>query len=156
MKCVIILLMNKLTIYSTCGASGSGKSTFINKFAKENNLPIVCPDTIRARIGTGEGDQTKNAEVFRIATQELIQHLRNGQSVCWDATAYNEKNRELINKLAKQFNAEIEWHVFQVPLQTLIDRQKLRSRQVPDDIIKRQVDNMTIPNPEADVKIVRH
>jgi len=145
--------MNKLTIYSTCGASGSGKSTFINKFAKENNLPVVCPDTIRARIGTGEGDQTKNAEVFRIATQELIQHLRNGQSVCWDATAYNEKNRGLIYKLAKQFNAEIEWHVFNPPLDVLIKRQDLRDRKVPTDVIQRQQHFMTMPTTG---KIVKH
>ena len=142
------------TIYATVGASGSGKSTWAKKFAQENDLEIVCPDSIRDRLSGGnEGDQSRNGEVFKIAARELISYLSKGQSVCWDATSYNESNRKLIYDLAKQFGAEIEWHVFNVPLDTLIKRQDLRDRKVPTWVIEKQVNGMTMPTTG---KIVKH
>ena len=144
-------------IYATIGASGSGKSTWINRYAKVWGLKVVCPDTIRGELSGGnEGDQSKNAEVFRLVAKRLLDILEGGESVCYDATNYNNKNREIVEFVAKKTDSMIEWHVFEVPFETLVKRQDLRDRKVPVDVIKRQFDNMTIPNPNANVKIVRH
>ena len=142
-----------LKLIASVGASGSGKSTFLLKLSKELNIPIVCSDDIRQEICGDASCQDRNAEVFLIAKKRLVDRLKNNEDVIMDSTAYNEKNRKMLNDLASQYNAELEWHVFQVPIETLVKRQDLRDRKVPVDVIERQHANMTMPTTG---KIIQH
>jgi len=149
--------MNKLTIYSTIGIPCSGKSTWINKYANDNDLVVVNPDSIRGRLSGGnEGDQSRNDEVFKIAAKELMNELIKGNSVCYDACCYNSSNRKMVEDIAQKTGANITWHVFQVSLDTAVKRQETRERKVPLHVMEKMINGMSIPVPNANVKIVRH
>ena len=143
--------MSKLI--ASVGASGSGKSTFLKKLSNELNIPVVCPDDIRQEICGNASCQDRNAEVFLIAKKRLSDRLKNNEDVIMDSTAYNEQNRKMLYDLSVQYQSELEWHVFDVPLATLIKRQDMRDRKVPTWVIEKQVNGMTIPTTG---KIIRH
>lgn len=145
------------TIYATIGAPASGKSTWANDFASKNGLKVVCPDTIRKQLTGSEENQDHNRQVFNVAAEELNRELKSGKSVVFDATNTTEKNRRIVYGMADIHNTNIEWHVFQRPLETLLKQNKQRKRQVPDDIIKRFHDNFTIPTPKDNTeKVIKH
>jgi predicted kinase len=113
---------------------------------------VVCPDSIRGKLNGDEGDQSNPSLIFQQVAKDLANELRDGNSVCYDATNFNEQNRKMVNQLATQFKANIVWHMFEVPLDTLIHRQSLRSRKVPVDVITRQFNNLTAPTTGIIVK----
>jgi len=127
------------------GASGSGKSTFAVSLAHASGIGIVCPDTIRGELTGDEGSQDANAQVFVLVRERLVAALNAYGSVIYDATNYNEKNRKIVYEVAEQTGAKIIWYIFRVPFQTLLERQKLRKRQVPFAVIQRQFNLLTIP-----------
>ena len=132
-------------IHAMVGASGSGKSTFAARLARETGFEIVCPDTIRGELTGDESSQAANAQVFTIVPLRLRTCLKLRGGVIYDATNYNEKNRKTVYEVAECFGAEIKWYLFSVPYEELVRRQGLRTRRVPDDVIKRQVSLLTVP-----------
>lgn len=136
-----------MKIIATIGAAGSGKSTWIQKFAKDNNIPLVNPDAMRAEFGTSESDQSVNGTVFSVVPQRLENLLKSDGIVAYDATCVDEKNRKIVYDVARKLKAEIEWHWFgDVPIDVLIKRQEMRSRKVPDFVIRSQVSRLSKPS----------
>ena len=145
--------MNNLTIYSTIGIPCSGKSTWINKYANDNDLVVVNPDSIRGRLSGGnEGDQSRNNEVFKIAAKELMNELIKGNSVCYDACCYNSSNRKMVEDIAVKTNSNIEWHYFPITLDTAIKRQETRTRKVPLHVMEKMINGMSTPTTGIIVK----
>ena len=62
------------------GPPASGKSTWGKKFAEDNKVVYVSTDSIRAEIGSGEGDQNVSAAAFGLARQRVWQALAQGTS----------------------------------------------------------------------------
>ena len=137
------------TIHCMVGASGSGKSTFSAKLAEKLGCPIICPDSIREELTGDAGNQDKNGLVFQLAEKRLAEAMVISGFAVYDATNYNAKNRQMVERVAQVTVAKIIWYVFQVEFAELVLRQGLRERKVPVEVIERQFNNMTIPSGEV-------
>ncbi len=72
------------------GISGSGKSTWLKDFKKEQ---IVCPDDIRVELSGDISDQSKNGQVWRLAKDRVNAGLHIAGISVLDATNVTTRNR---------------------------------------------------------------
>lgn len=139
-----------------CGPPASGKSTFGKEFASKNGAVYVSTDSIRAEIGTGEGDQTVSYAAFSIAKKRVTQALESGKSVVIDATSVNPKSRKDWIKIAKENNSYTIAFAFEVPTEELYKRDAQRERHVGKEVIDMFVAKYKRPaSTEVDKVIVK-
>lgn len=100
--------MAKLAV--SVGISGSGKSTFGNKL---ENATVICPDDIRKELTGDISDQSKNAEVWRIAYDRLRKSLENGEDVYFSATTLTSKNLKALLDVVEYLKPEITIYAFE-------------------------------------------
>jgi predicted kinase len=92
MKCDPILL-------TLIGLPGAGKSTWIkNNQPKWKNTVVVSPDEIRKELLGSINDQRNTYEIFRITKQLIVDHLKNGKNVVFDATNTDTTKRIPFNE----------------------------------------------------------
>jgi len=82
------------------GIPGSGKSTWISKYNKNNKYTVVSPDDIRRELTGSISDQSQNAKVWWLTEETVKKLLEGGQSVILDATMTDSQRRkEFIKEL---------------------------------------------------------
>lgn len=85
-------------LYILCGAPGSGKTTWANKFMNdhaEDNIAYVSRDEVRFSIlKEGEDYFAHEKEVFQRFTQLITVALSEGQDTIADATHLNKYSRK--------------------------------------------------------------
>ena len=139
-----------------CGPPASGKSTWGKKFALNNNVEYVSTDEIRAKIGSGEGDQSVSAAAFGIARRKVSDALKSEKSVMIDATNVNPKSRKDWVNMGRVNGAYVIAITFEVPREELIRRDTERSRHVGPEIIDRFLGKYSRPTiQEVDKVIVK-
>lgn len=150
--------MLKITIMVGC--SGSGKSTYV-----QNNIPkphvYLNADTIRKELYGDENIQGDGARVFGILYGRLSDHIASSVDysnpekethIVIDNTSITYKSRkEIYKRLPK--DAEIHIVYFALPLHLCLERNSNRSRQVPEDVIRRQHGNMEMISSEEGKKL---
>lgn len=72
-------------VYVTIGISGSGKTTY-GKYYEGPNCKVVCMDDIRKELTGNISDQSKNAEVFTEAMDQISDAIFCGKDVYHSAT----------------------------------------------------------------------
>lgn len=134
-----------------CGFPGSGKSTLLKDSL---DAVILCPDEFRLVL-TGQ-EFLAEAEDFVWATVKLTARvlLRQGKTVIIDATHLTLGSRAQWIRLAPP-GIEIECWWVKTPFEVCCERNKTRSRVVPDSIMQRFMDNFDPPEvPEGFTRIV--
>lgn len=124
------------------GASASGKSTYAKQFGELTKSMVVNTDQIREEILGNVNDQTQNGRIFDIARRRVNDFLGKKQSVIVDATNMTYKDRNGFINIGNKYSVPILAHVFLTPLSKCIERNSLRERKVPEEIIKRQYERM--------------
>lgn len=128
------------------GNVASGKSTFAGGYISRNSV-VLSSDSFRAVIGSGEEDQTVSKEVFQVLRWNAEYFLKNSiYPVIVDATNKTEKDRKPFIDIAKKWGATVVCYYFDVPVDKCIERNRLRSRIVPDDIIIKFQEKLQIPS----------
>lgn len=140
----------------TIGISGSGKSTWAEKFAAENGFFYLSSDEVRERICGNANDQSKNQTIFQIIFSIINNLLTKNDKILFDATNYSRKNRKEIIKIAQKHGALIEARVFMTSLEVCLDRNFKRSRVVPTEVIERQHKNFQYPTFEEGFTIIEN
>lgn len=134
-----------MVFYLLCGAPASGKSTFAGNIAKFN-YHIVSSDAIRAELYGDESIQQDHAKVFSIARERIINHLKAGHNIVFDATNMKYKDRMATMREVNKFsNVTKCCLIFAEPIEILFERNFLRSRQVPEEVICRMIENFEMP-----------
>lgn len=134
---------NKNTVYMSIGAPGSGKSTWWLLGQKEGIIPHenvirINMDDIREQITGDAGDQSQNNLVYKIAMSNLKSALSQQIPVIyWDATSVKRRDRRKMTKLIKQANYDVIGIWFDLPKETLKERNANRDRQVDESVIDR-------------------
>ena len=133
------------------GVSGSGKSTFIDKFLEKNPDVIVhSSDKLRGVLGRDESDQTVTAQVFSTIKYNLNRDLAAGKNVMIDATSLNPKERKDYILSGRKHNAEIIAYVLERDKTTLMKNQLKRKsgggRQVPEFVIDKMLSKYVRPS----------
>lgn len=148
--------MIKRKVILTIGISGAGKTTYVEKYCSKDKYVILCPDKFRGIIGKDQGDQSVNHPVFatmRAVLEYLLKY--DDRDVVIDATSYSKANRKDFINIAHKCDAHVVAWCFGVPLEVAKERNRKRSRVVPDEIIERQFARLDIPTtPEVDEVIL--
>lgn len=130
------------------GLSGSGKSTFASKYNSPNShldTRRISTDLIRARICGNAKDQSRNNEVFEIAHKKIIDSLKSNYNVIFDATNLTIKDRRSILQKIKNMPCKKRCVIMATPVDICRERNGIRNRVVPDDVITRQVNKFETP-----------
>lgn len=142
----------------TIGVAGCGKSTWCEQNAAENDI-ILSSDALRAELLGDVNDQSQNGMIFEEMKRRTIVGLRGGHNIFYDATNLSFKNRfNTLKEIHKHFpGIETECVVFAIPYEVCLLRNSKRERQVPAEVIKRQISNFQPPLPIEDwdnIKII--
>lgn len=122
------------------GASGCGKSTIAQKFAK-NGAVIMSSDAMREEMWGDASDQQSPGLVFDELNKRTMAALKAGQDVVYDATNMNAKRRAaFLRHLSRNVDdLELECHLVVAEPQRCLDNQFNRERQVPEYAVRRQL-----------------
>jgi predicted kinase len=143
----------------TIGAPGSGKSTWGEKYAKDNDYVYLSSDRNRARVGTGETDQAASARAFALLKEEMGNALDNNKNVVVDATFMSKKARRDFVNIARGRGAYLKAVTFDLPREIILERNAKRAssggRNVPEHVIDRMLGNYEKPeSPEFDEVVI--
>ncbi len=120
------------------GIPGSGKTTVLKEFACKNGYVYICPDDIRNNLTGNTEDQSKNRDVWGEAYMKVKKSLAERDSVVFDATFTNQKQRKDFISFARQSGSEkIQGIYLDVDLEVAKKRNSLRERKVPESVLGR-------------------
>lgn len=142
----------KAKMYIMCGVAGVGKSTYVNKLKEgmfRSNFVLICPDLIREEICGGDrSDQSKNADVWKLAYERVISAAKHGLDIIFDATMLNPKSRKKLIKIGKEYDMFIEAHAVEKTLDAIIRQNANREWSVPDNIVRSMYERYSTPTIE--------
>lgn len=132
--------------YMTVGCPASGKSTWAEQY--RDGFTIVSSDAIRADLYGDESIQGNPVEVFELAKKNIVDALRQGKDVIFDATNMKYKNRmnimHEVNKFSSEYLIKV-CEIFVEPIEILLERNANRERHVPEHVIRRMMRQFEMP-----------
>ena len=140
-------MSRKNTLIVLCGISGSGKSTFRDLLC-EGQMYGVCPDLIRKCWYGDESIQGNGKEIFEYAYTQIQMYGARKDDCVFDATNTTRKARKQVIEKARPHYDFILCYYFAPDLTQSIANQKKRERQVPTDVVVRQVNQWQTPSIE--------
>ena len=149
------------------GISGSGKSTFAQQFVRDNPtyLRLNRDDLRRSLISVPLGEYWRwedkaKYRIERLVTALLEAALKAALDGGWNVVLDNTHLRQrAINEVLKLVEAqatakrpiEVSYQLFDVPLTTAIERDRLRADVVGDTVIREQHSRLTILKKNVDL-----
>ena len=127
------------------GLPGCGKSTY----AARTGITPLSSDLIRQLLADDATDQSIHARVFNCMRYLLRHRLAIGRNVTYmDATHLTPAERRPYLDIARWYGCEIEAIFFDVPLETCIERNRGRSRVVPEEAMHMMAAKLVPPTLE--------
>lgn len=133
------------TMYLMVGVPGSGKSTIAQSIV--SYLPrtrLLSSDEYRAIHFGDVNDQTHNREVFSLLQSAAIEALCKGENVVIDATNLTKKSRRTFLELREFVEFDVVAVVMMTPPCLVGCYNLMRSRHVPNEVIFRMMDQLSI------------
>lgn len=129
------------TLFMMIGIPCSGKSeyanTIMNTLQGDQRPNIYSSDKIREEMFGDINDQSHNHDLFLEIHRRIKSDLKNGKSAIYDATNLSKTKRiRFLNEL-KNIRCTKCACVMLTPYQVCVERNKMRSRKVPEDVIRR-------------------
>ena len=124
------------SIVVLCGPAACGKSTFAERHFRPTL--VISSDWARARVCDDDRDQRFNAQAFALVHFLVEQRLTLNRLCVVDSTALTGQARKELLDLAKKFQVPATLILFNVPLETCIERDEKRERSVGRAIVERQ------------------
>lgn len=144
--------MSQAILYMMVGISGSGKTTVARDIARTHASPYTYPivfssDDIREELYGDANCQDNPSKVFALLHARIWEHLRSGEVAIYDATNLSAKRRKAF--LTDLANQKIDCKKICVVVPTHHEvckaRQSMRDRQVPDEVVDRQLRQFEAP-----------
>lgn len=130
--------------YMLIGPPASGKSTLAREMQIEYGYTVVSSDAIRKQLYGDESIQGNPKEVFDIVRKEIVQAMRDGKDVVYDATNMSRKDRRGI---LSNINTDTD-KIAMIVWTSLFDcciRDKDRQRTVGEDVINNMIGKFQYP-----------
>lgn len=122
-----------------CGMSGSGKTTFAKKYAKENDLIYVNPDDYYTRINGDECKHYNFFEVWMSMWRDIHNYEINGMDILIDTNALTRGQREQFLEWFPTFKHHLIW--IKAPFELCIENNNKRRRVIPYETMKKMWDS---------------
>ena len=136
----------KGTLHMMAGVPASGKSTIAEHICKEEGAIWLSSNKIREELYGDEAVQGDGRKVFSILFDRTKDALNEGKTVVYDATClYEEVRKDLLSSLSGTYN-KAYCHFCDVDLETALERNSKRDREVPEGVIRRMFRNMQRPS----------
>lgn len=135
--------MDKPTLLMLVGLPGSGKSTYASRY--EDMYSIHSFDAVRDELFGDENDQTDNTKVFSVLHKRIIDDLKVGKNVIYDATNISWKRRKSFLSLLGKIDCYKEAVVIATPYEICLEQNESRERRVPEEVIEEMYRNFDIP-----------
>ncbi|HAI69366.1 MAG TPA: polynucleotide kinase-phosphatase, partial [Gammaproteobacteria bacterium] len=127
----------ELSLVILIGASGSGKSSFVQKHFKPTE--ILSSDYCRALVSDDESDQSVTQEAFEILHFIAAKRLATGKLTVIDATNVKSEDRKSLLALAREYHVLSAAIVFNLPERLCHERNQLRpNRQFGPHVVHQQ------------------
>jgi predicted kinase len=133
--------VNKLIMM--VGIPGSGKSTYAEKIAKQENAVVVSSDKMREELFGDVSEQRKNRRLFGEMYKRVSSYLSQGRNVILDSTNLSSSKRSYILRKFKPY-LKVCYYI-EVPLSKAINNNMNRERHVPEHVIRRSFDMLQEP-----------
>ncbi len=134
--------MNKIVIL--CGLIASGKSRFAKEYSERIGAVVVSSDEYREKEYGNQETQGNNQSLFDKIHSDIIFLLKSGNNVIFDATNLNRKHRmALLQKIPAGIRKEC--FILATEYEKCIAYNKLRDRQVPENVINRYWKSFQVP-----------
>ena len=133
-------------LYLMTGLSGSGKTTFVNDFAEQNNIRYLCPDDfykVYHNDGTAEGHKHEY-EVWRALFDAIHIAEQDGTSVIVDTNAPTEVDRVQFLNWFPNFDKYFLIYI-EADEELCRKNNQCRERIVPDNELKRMIERFKPP-----------
>lgn len=132
------------------GLSGAGKSTFAKDYCIKNDFSYVASDEVRRRMFEENEDahtQSKNTLVFDSCHKAIIELLKNGNNVVFDATNLISKRRvQALEKIKKAVpNVHCTAIVLIAPTNLCFKQNEDREYSVKKSVIEKQISTFQLP-----------
>ncbi|WP_433349308.1 RNA ligase family protein [Microtetraspora malaysiensis] len=129
------------------GPSGSGKSTLARKIASGGcDAMVVSLDDLREARGS-RSDQRANPAILAEGLRRLDALLASGETIVWDATSLNRRQRSLVHAVARRRDALTTHAVMLVRGEELARRNAVRADAVPPEVLAAQLRRFDPPYP---------
>ena len=136
----------KAKLIMLIGVSGVGKSTFAKQLKDAGEIDlIISSDALRAELFGDENEQNHNNELFNELHNRIRKALKEGKRVCYDATNLSSKRRMNFLKNISDLDVIKECIMFIASFDLCVFSQLNRERQVPVDVIKKQIKQFQCP-----------
>lgn len=150
--------MSKIIVLQGCPCSG--KSTWSKEYIKSNENTIrVCRDDIRLELNNGKYSMENEKEVTKIEYERVILSIKEGLDVIIDATNLNPKTIKKWEDISKEYNCEIEFKEFYIPITEAIKRNKKRKAEgglyIPKKVMFRFYQTY-YPNEFVDNRVIKN
>ena len=120
------------------GPAGSGKSTLAKRLFP--SAAVLSSDAFRARIGTGEADQSVTRAAFTALHRALEARLTARQTTIIDATSLAPAARSALLRRARADGAAAVAIILDLPADLVLTRNAARAdRVVPEPAVRRQL-----------------
>ena len=127
------------------GLPGSGKSTYLEKLGAN----AISSDAVRLLLADDATIQTIHPQVFATMRYLLRRRILLGRPVSYvDATHLTVAERAPYVRVARAFGCDLEAVFFDVPVEVCQQRNRLRRRVVPDEVIETMRAKLVPPSPE--------
>jgi protein phosphatase len=124
------------SIVVLCGPAACGKTTFAQRHFRPTQ--IISSDWSRALVCDDERDQRFNTQAFALVHFLVEQRLTVNRLCVVDSTALTSQARKDLLDMAKKCQVPAILLLFNVPLQTCVERNEKRERSVGRAIIEHQ------------------
>ena len=143
---------SRSTIVLLVGLPGSGKSTWV----AQQGAAALSSDAVRELLADDPTEQTIHARVFATLRYLLRQRLAIGRPVTYiDATHLTPAERKPYAKIAEWYGCDFEAVFFDVPAEVCIERNRGRTRVVPEEAIRAMAEKLRPPTHEEGFTLIR-
>ncbi|CAM3801372.1 HD domain protein [Vibrio aerogenes CECT 7868] len=130
-------------LYVMCGISGSGKSSWIQKYLADYHL--ISLDEIRAEVHGDRSCQKDPGRIVHLARDRLKAALAKRRNIVWDATNLRLDYRKVLCDLGRDYGALVTLVVFHLQIPNLKANDRSRRFTVGGDVIDEQVNSLQWP-----------
>ena len=144
-------------VHMLIGIQGSGKTTFANEFAKNNNCLIASTDYVRKNM-----KEIPESEVFPTVYKLIAEAIKNNQDIIYDATNITPNVRKRFFDEVSKHNVtpEVIAYYFDTDVMECFKRVKVRNTiegelYLPEEVVFSYNEKIVRPTLEEGFKSIK-